>query len=187
LRILLRNDEVVPRLNKEFVKRLYFELNHRQIKLRKRTTKRVNIDVMQKIFQRTKKLIGLSLATLLLFISTLTIAPAPARADNCVASFCPTVNLDGEEGVVGFAAGVVTGILFSDGGATAVATTAAASVTAVATTVATASAAFVASPIVVPVAVIGGIVAGGYLIEQAASQSQEYELDDPIVAPASNR
>ena len=105
---------------------------------------------MQKIFQRTQALIGMLLATVFLVISTLTIAPAPARADctGCV------FNLEGQG--VAFVAGFVFGVVASGS-----------SLPAAAGAIAAAAGGIVAAPIVAPLAIGTAAVGGVYAIVKA--------------------
>lgn len=105
---------------------------------------------MQAIFQRTQGLIGLLLATLLLFTSIAIIAPAPARADDCYGSICPTLKMEGQG--VAFTAGFVFGVWASGG-----------TVPAAVGAVAAAAGGIVASPVIVPVAV-GTATVGGAVV-----------------------
>jgi hypothetical protein len=122
------------------------------------------------MFQRTKGFIGVLLATVLLVISTLTIAPAPARADSGTSQAIP--QLGGEAWA--FAAGLVTGVLISGGSATAVTATAATVATSVATvaaSVATVAGTVVAAPVAAPVVIGAGVVGGAYALWQQVSHA----------------
>ena len=125
---------------------------------------------MQRTFQSTKRLISVCLVTLLLVVSTVTISPAPAMADNGSSSSIP--QLGGEAWA--FAAGVATGVLVS-GGSAATLTTAATAATAVASvagsvaTTALTATAVAAAPVVAPVAIGSAVVGGAYALWQYLS------------------
>ena len=122
---------------------------------------------MQRTLQSAKRLISVCLVTLLLVVSTVTISPAPAMADNGSSQSIP--QLGGETWA--FVAGVVTGVLVS-GGSAATLTTAATTATAVASvagsvaTAAVAATAVAAAPVVAPVAIGSAVVGGAYALWQ---------------------
>ncbi len=143
---------------------------------------------MQQIFQSAKKLISMCLVTLLLVVSTLTIAPAPARADVAIINIkcdqiikCDQPNCGN---TVAFAAGAAIGAAIGSGSvpslsAAGITSGAAAVVDVVAVTAAPLAAAAAAlavgaAPVVVPVAVVGAVAGGAYLFwDSYSNQTNE--------------
>ncbi len=132
---------------------------------------------MQRIFLGTKKLISICLVTLLLFVSTLTISPAPALAagdvvilkceSDCTAAF--TAGVVAGSAVTLAATGSGAGLAAGAGaGMTAIVHTAMAAVPLAAAAVPLATA---AAPVVVPVAVLGAVAGGAYLIRHQTSEA----------------
>ncbi|WP_071188686.1 hypothetical protein [Trichormus sp. NMC-1] len=120
---------------------------------------------MQQILQNTKRLVSVSLATLLILVSTITIFPSTASADNNVVKIECTSDCGN---IVPFAAGVVSGsavTLMATGDTATLATlaaTGAATIGEITTALAglgVAAGTAVSSPVLVPVAVAA---AGGY-------------------------
>jgi hypothetical protein len=140
-------------------------------------------------FQAAKRLIATCLVTLLLVTTTLTIFPAPARADvNACVTGCVgkvDVNVDGEG--IGFAAGLaIGGVIASSsvhglivdgiasGGAALVHTLA---VTAAPLAAVAAPALTAAAPIVVPVAATAAVGYGAYRLWENHQNNQEQPLE----------
>lgn len=149
-------------------------------------------NTMQRILQSTKKLISICLVTLLLVISTLTISPAPAKADivlvkcesDCTVAFTvgmvagSAVTLAANGSGVGLAGAGTTAVVDTAVAAApfaasavplATAAVAAAADTAIAATF-TALAVAAAAPVVVPIAIGTTAISGAYLLWRQFSQ-----------------
>lgn len=137
---------------------------------------------MQQIFQSAKKRISICLVTLLLFVSTLTLSPAPARATGDVV----IIKCESDCGnTTAFTAGVVAGsavTLAATGSGAGLVAGAGAGMTAIVDTVAAAApfaaaavplataAAAAAASVVVPVAIGTAAIGGAYLLWQQLEQ-----------------
>ncbi|MFM5983530.1 MAG: hypothetical protein ACKO9I_23820 [Sphaerospermopsis kisseleviana] len=126
---------------------------------------------MLRIFQNARRLISLCLATLLIVISTITIFPSTASADNNVVKIECTSDCGN---IFSFVTGMVSGsavtiIALTTNTTSLVATGAAIGQTAVAAlaTLGTAGTTVVSAPVLVPVAATVAIgAAGGYVVSQ---------------------
>ncbi|MBE9234954.1 hypothetical protein IQ227_02580 [Anabaena aphanizomenioides LEGE 00250] len=126
---------------------------------------------MLRIFQNARRLISLCLATLLIVISTITIFPSTASADNNVVKIECTSDCGN---IFSFVTGMVSGsavtiISLTTNTTSLVATGAAIGQTAVAAlaTLGTAGTTLVSAPVLVPVAATVAIgAAGGYVVSQ---------------------
>lgn len=126
---------------------------------------------MLRIFQNARRLISLCLATLLIVISTITIFPSTASADNNVVKIECTSDCGN---IFSFVTGMVSGsavtiIALTTNTTSLVATGAAIGQTAVAAlaTLGTAGTTLVSAPVLVPVAATVAIgAAGGYVVSQ---------------------
>ncbi|GCL36121.1 hypothetical protein SR1949_12210 [Sphaerospermopsis reniformis] len=126
---------------------------------------------MLRIFQNARRLISVCLATLLIVISTITIFPSTASADNNVVKIECTSDCGN---IFSFVTGMVSGsavtiIALTTNTTSLVATGAAIGQTAVAAlaTLGTAATTVVSAPVLVPVAATVAIgAAGGYVVSQ---------------------
>ncbi|MEB3151711.1 MAG: hypothetical protein VKL60_22175 [Sphaerospermopsis sp.] len=126
---------------------------------------------MLRIFQNARRLISLCLATLLIVISTITIFPSTASADNNVVKIECTSDCGNIFSFVTgmFSGSAVTIIALTTNTTSLVATGAAIGQTAVAAlaTLGTAATTVVSAPVLVPVAATVAIgAAGGYVVSQ---------------------
>ncbi|MEW5859342.1 MAG: hypothetical protein AB1861_18470 [Cyanobacteriota bacterium] len=133
---------------------------------------------MQRLFQRTKRLISICLVTLVLVTSTLLSFPAPAMAVGDVVGDVVMFKCESDCGnIAAFGAGVLSGsavTLAATGSGGVVTAGITAGTTALASTAITAAAPLTAAaaPVLVPIAAVGAFAYGAYRLVEGYQNNQ---------------
>lgn len=132
---------------------------------------------MQRLFQRTKRLISICLVTLVLVTSTLLSFPAPAMA----AGNLVIINCESDCGnmTAAFTAGVLSGSAVTlaatgSGGVVTAGITAGATAMVNTAVIATAPLAAAMAPVLVPVAAVGAVGYGAYRLVEGYQNNQTH-------------